>query len=218
MAGSLLSSGYSQQQSRRDGDFFGGFFGARDESCYSDRSYPGCTSSHYPGRTYAADVHPGSAFSSHSSYDSYTASAWPHSLHPPPSQLEFAYGAAGAPALGNAQGHGRGYGHGVQRYDGYGNNLISAFHGAPAHGSQPLGGQFPGGHFPGFPGEQFPGGQFPGGHFPGGPAAPGVVSGGPAHPGSYGLGEDAAGADCCGRPSSRRPGGDHRRHRSSGCC
>jgi hypothetical protein len=210
MAGSLLSSGYSQQQSRRDGDFFGGFFGARDESCSTDRSYPGCTSSH----GHAVDVHPGSAFSSHSSYDSYTASAWAHSLHPPPSQLEFAHGAAGAPALANAQRHGHGYGHGVQRYDGYGNTCISAFHSAPAHGSQLLGGHYSYQH-------GFPGGQFPGGHFPGGLAAPGVVNGSPTYLGScqpWGTSRGAAGADSCSQPSSRRPSGDHRRHRSTGCC
>jgi hypothetical protein len=206
MAGSLLSSGYSQRQSCQNGDFFG----ARDESYYTDRSYPGFASSHRQ----AVDVYPGSAFSSHSSYDSYTASAWAHSLHPPLSQLEFAHGAAGAPALANAQRHGHGYGHGVQRYDGYGNNFISTFHSAPAHGSQPLGGHYLYQH-------GFPGGQFPGGHFPGGLAAQGVVNGSPAYPGScppWGTSRGAAGADSCSQPSSRRPSGDHRRHRSTGCC
>jgi len=217
MAGSLLSSGYSpQQQSRRDSDFFGGLFGARDESRCADRSYPGYTSSH----GLAVDVHPGSAFSSRSSYDSYTASAWPHNLHPPHSQLEFAYGAAGAPALANAERHGHGYGHGAQRYDGYGNGAMSTLHRAPAHGSQPLHGHYLYPH-------GFPGGQFPGGYFPGGPAAP-FVSGSPAYPGSHlpelppvyprGRSWDAADADCCSQPNSRRPGWDRRRHRSTGCC
>jgi len=217
MTGSLLSSGYPQQQPHRDGDFFSGLFGARDESCFADRFYPGCTSSH----GLAVDVHPGSAFSSCSSYDSYTASAWPHCLHPPHSQLEFAYGAAGAPALANAGRHGHGYGHGAQRYDGYGNNAISTFHRAPAHGSQPSGGHYLYQH-------GFPGGQFPGGHFPGGLAAPGFVTGGPAYLGSC-LPElppvypgctsrDSADADCCSQPNSRRPGWDRGRHRTTGCC
>lgn len=217
MAGSLLSSGYPQLESHRDGDFFSGLFGARDESRRTDRFYPGYTSSH----GVAVDVHPGSAFSSRSSYDSYTANAGPHCPHPLHSQLEFAYGAAGAPALANAERHGHGHGHGAQRYDGYGNSAMSTLHRVPAHGSQ-----LSGVHC--FYQNGFPGGQFPGGHFPGGPAAPGFVSGSPTYLGSclpellpaypWGTNRDAADADCCSQPNSGRPGWDRRRHRSTGCC
>jgi len=216
MAGSLWSSGYAeQQQSHQDGDFFGGLFGARDEPRYTDRSYPSYTSEH----GFAVGVHQGSAFSSLSSHDSCTASAFPHAVHPPHSQLEFAYGAAGAPALANAARHGYAHGHAAQRYDGYGNSAIGATHRPQTQGSQPFGADCVSQH--GLPGGHFPGGRFPGGHFPGGPAAPGFPGGGPAYHGTpppWGASPADAGADCCGPLGGGRPGGDRRRHRTTGCC